>query len=704
MRKGIVFLSLVPFFAFSQSRKEFLQTADEAFRNQDYSTAAFYYLKALESSADGDIVSYPYEVNQVMLPVKKSAETSSLDTSKNFKPVVTHEEKNTAYGIADQRIVHNLAVSYRKNHDYINAENWSEKALQNDPKIYPDEHYWYANNLMLNGKYEKASEEFEKYFQVNTDKNSPLYKSAQKKSMSCDYFAGTSVSVNSLSILRELDTAINGGTASFSPAFFKTKDSLAFASSRKQSFAGEGQNPIYLSDIFFASKKDSFNFSGAKNFGMPVNTTDHEAAGVFSREGDKFFFTRWTSVNAEKKECAVYLSRFMNKQWLRPMKLNSNVNVEGYKSMSPSLNEQGNILFFSSDRPGGKGKMDIWYAPVDEFGKAGTAVNLGAPVNTEGDEITPFYDYATRTLYFSSDEHQGLGGQDIFKSALNDEQGDTTWSKPLNLKSPINSSRDDAYFIAYPDQSIGYFASDRKPCEECGSGACYKIYSVNPVPFIITLKGTVYEKKTKKPVVNSLVTLKDASEKSESIFIITDDSGKYSTMIPEEMLYNTKAQKNKYFSDKADVSTIGIKKTTLLTQDFYLEKIPSGDIVIPGIEYDFDKATLRPRSKLILDTLADMLKLNDNLVVELSSHTDSRGNDDYNFRLSDERAKSCVNYLITKGIAKDRLQPKGYGETKLIVNDEEINAMPTEEEKEAGHQKNRRTAFRIIEEKAIVPK
>ncbi|MEK7486543.1 MAG: OmpA family protein, partial [Planctomycetota bacterium] len=654
-KNSFILIFLLPFIAFSQSRKEWLHTADEAFRNQDYSTAAYYYLKVLQGPPDGENISYPYEVNQVLLPVKKSEGASSLDTSKNFKPVVTNKDQSTHYSIADQRIVHNIAASYRLAHNYINAEKWYEKSVQSDSKIYPDDRYWYANSLMINGKYDKAVEEFEEYMQTNTDKNSSLYKSAQKKSISCEFFAGISLSINPLSVISELDSAINGGTASFSPAFYKTKDSLVFASARKQSIAPEGQNPIYFSDIFSASKKDSINFSEAKNFGIPVNSTDHEAAGVFSREGDKFFFTRWTSGSSEKKESAIYLSKYLNKQWLQPMKLNSNVNVEGYKSMSPSLNEQGTILFFSSDQPGGKGKMDIWYSPIDEFGKAGTGVNLSAPVNTEGDEITPFYDYATRMLYFSSDEQQGLGGQDIFKSALNDEQGDITWSKPLNLKSPINSSRDDAYFIAYPDQSIGYFSSDRKPCEECGGGSCYKIYSVNPVPFIITLKGTVYEKKTKKLVVNSLITLNDASEKLESIYIITDDSGKYSTMIPEEMLYNTKAQKNKYFSDKADISTMGIKKTIILNQDFYLEKIPSGDIVIPGIEYDFDKATLRHYSKLILDTLSDMLKLNDNLVVELSSHTDSRGNDDYNFRLSNERAKSCVQYLIFKGIAKERL-------------------------------------------------
>ena len=693
--------------AFSQSRKEWLQTADEAFKHEDYSTAAYYYLQIMQGPADGENIAYPYEVIQVLLPVKKSDSASSLDTSKSFKPVVTHTEKNTPYGTADHRIVHNLAESYRKIHDYLNAEKWFEKSAMNESKEYPDERYWYAVSLMQNAKYDKAGEEFEKYLKSNSDKNSTLYKSAQKKSMSCEFFVGTSLSVNPLSVISELDTAINGGTTSFSPAFFGSKDVLAFSSARKQSFAPEGQNPVYFSDIFFITKKDSAHWADAKNVGSPINTPPmHEAAGVFSEDRDRFFFTQWSSGGAEKKECAIYVSRFLNGQWLKPMKLNSNVNADGYKSMHPSLNRQGNILFFSSDKPRGKGEIDLWYAPIDDFGKAATAVNLGETVNTEGNETTPFYEYSTKMLYFSSDGHQGLGGLDIFKSALNDEGGDTIWSKPVNLNAPINSSRDDAYFIASQDQSIGYFASDRKICEGCEGGSCYKIYSVNPVPYIITLQGTVYEKKTKKPIVNSLVTVKDISEKTGSMHVITDDNGNYSTLLSDKMTYNTKAQKIKYFSDmaKADISTKGIKKTTVMTQDFYLEKIPSGDIVIPGIEYDFDKATLRPYSKLILDTLSDMLKLNYNLVVELSSHTDSRGNDDYNSRLSDDRAKSCVQYLITKGIDKDRMVPKGYGESKLIVTDEEINTMPTEEEKEAGHQKNRRTAFRILAEKAIVPK
>lgn len=688
---------LIPLFAFSQTRKEWLATADEAFKIEDYSTAAYYYLKVLEGPADGESISFPYEINQILLPDKKSSEISSADTSTGFKPTITRKETETSP--ANQRIVHNLAESFRQIHDYINAEKWFGKSAMDEPKAYPDERYWYAITLMQNAKYNKAADEFEKYLLSNTNKNSVLYKSAQKKSLSCDFFAGTSMSINSKTTIEELDSTINGGSASFGPAFFINKDTLAFASARKQSTTLENQNPVFLCDVFSTIKTEN-GWEKLKNLGSPINTHEHEASGVFSEDGRNFFFTRWTAVPGEKNEYSIYLSRYMNGQWLQPMKLNSNVNMNGYKSMHPAINIDGSILYFSSDRPGGSGKMDLWSAPIDEFGKAGKAVNLGSIINTEENEVSPFYDYGTKILYFSSDGHQGLGGLDVFKSALG-EVSDTTWANPLNLKAPINSSRDDAYFIAYKDQSIGYFASDRKLCEKCEGGSCYKIYSVQPVPFIIRLKGTVYQKKTKQPLSNSLITLADESENTEPTYVITDDNGNYFTFLQEEMDFKMKAQKLKFFSAQANISSKGISKSTEIIQDFYLEKIPSGDIVIPGIEYDFDKATLRPFSKLILDTLSDMLKLNDNLVVELSSHTDSRGNDDYNFRLSDERAKSCVQYLITKGIAKDRLQPKGYGETKLIVTDEEINTMSSEEEKEAGHQKNRRTAFRILEEKAI---
>jgi outer membrane protein OmpA-like peptidoglycan-associated protein len=194
---------------------------------------------------------------------------------------------------------------------------------------------------------------------------------------------------------------------------------------------------------------------------------------------------------------------------------------------------------------------------------------------------------------------------------------------------------------------------------------------------------------------NSLITFKDIRGDKETFYLITDSMGNYSTPLEEGWELYIKAQKNKFFGDAGNVSTLGLTESQHFTKDFFLSPIPQGDIVIPGIEYDYDKATLRPASMKILDDVVDFLNLNNNLSVEISSHTDARGADAYNLKLSQERAKSVVDYLIQKGIKADRLIAQGYGETKLLIP----NAQ-TEEE----HQKNRRTAFRPIKEGVIQAK
>jgi outer membrane protein OmpA-like peptidoglycan-associated protein/tetratricopeptide (TPR) repeat protein len=695
----------------AQSRKEWLRYADDAFKKEDYASAAFFYLKILDpNTAEGKDLTYPYEIKSVQLPrkekkdsvqMKQKTDSSKTDSSKIVQADTsvkkTGEARNMLVDIRDQYVVHQLAESFRLSHDYENAEKWYEKSAMSKPRAYPDERYWYAMSLLSNGKYEQALTAFENYLQGNTDPESVLYKSSKKKILCC-HFALDPLSTREGVVVTELDTVVNGGTTSFAPSFFGDKNKIAFTSARKQSTSAEKMEPKFVCDIFTSVKTES-GWEKPNNMGSPISTFNHEGAGYLSPDKQKFYFTRWTTLYSGKKECAIYVSRFLNNQWLQPMKLNSNVNLEGYKSMHPSLNLDGSIIYFASDRPGGKGKMDIWYSTIDEFGNAGPPVNMGSKVNTMADEVTPFFDYLTKTLYFASDGHTGLGGLDIFKSY--GEEDDTIRSTPINVGGPINSSRDDAYFAVYKDQTASYFASDRKLCTTCEGGACYKIYTVEKEPMLITLKGKVYHKKTKETLPNTLITLKDIAGDIQTAYIITDETGSYSTLMREEVNYYLKAQKNKFFGDQATTSTIGIKQSKEIIQDFYLDPIPTGEIEIPGIEYDFDKATLRPRSKLILDTLAEKLKLNDNLVVEISSHTDSRGNDDYNLRLSNERAKSCVDYLISKGIEPERLQPRGYGETKLLVSDDEISKLKTYDEKEVAHQKNRRTAFKVVKEVEI---
>jgi outer membrane protein OmpA-like peptidoglycan-associated protein len=266
---------------------------------------------------------------------------------------------------------------------------------------------------------------------------------------------------------------------------------------------------------------------------------------------------------------------------------------------------------------------------------------------------------------------------------------------PKNLGQPINSSKDDAYLIMERTQSKGYFASDR---EDCAGGHCYDIYEFDNEPIEFDVTGVVFDAASNFPIQSALVTVKDVHGDQEPFFLITDEKGSYFSVLGPNMEYFFKAQKNKYFADAASIITKGKTETTHFVQDFFLNMIPGGDVVIEGIEYDLDKATLRPHSMEILDKIIEMLKLNANLNIELNAHTDTRGSDVHNMKLSQARAQSCLDYMVSKGIAKDRLIAKGYGETRPLVSDAEIEKLPTKDEKEAAHQKNRRTAFRVVSE------
>jgi outer membrane protein OmpA-like peptidoglycan-associated protein len=237
---------------------------------------------------------------------------------------------------------------------------------------------------------------------------------------------------------------------------------------------------------------------------------------------------------------------------------------------------------------------------------------------------------------------------------------------------------------------------------DCAGGHCYKIFEYINEPIKFSVEGVVYDGDSNEPIGGALVTIRDVHDGEEPLFLVTNEKGEYSSPLKPHLEFFMKAQKNKYFGQAATVATKGLTTSSVIVQDFFLTKIPAGDIEIEGIEYDFNKTTLRPKSMEILDKIVDVMKINDNLTIELSAHTDARGNDAYNLKLSQGRAQSCVDYLISKGISQSRIMAKGYGETKPIIPEAEINKMvPKSPEFEAAHQKNRRTAFRVVGESKI---
>lgn len=675
---------------YSQSKKVWLDLADEAYAKRDYANAAIYYSKVLDDTTVLRNYVLPYEPQLVNLKMPSLFKVPELAITKK-KDSINVAKENLAQSSKYDFILYRLAQSYRLNFDYSHAADAYKKCVERN--VYKDAGYYYGLTLMNQAKYQEALTAFDTYVQGKEGSDSLIF-SAAKKETWC-YFALDTL-IPKKAVIHMMDTFVfNRGTSNFGVMYYLSDFKVIFTSARKGGVVSdpEKQDSRYFCDLYYSELEDTI-WQRPINFGRPVNTSLHEGAGVFTPD-EVMLFTRWSDNN--RYEAFIYMARTTGGKFFEAMKLGTNINMPGYKSHHPYVTADGRHLFFSSNRPGGKGGFDIWMANIDENGFVGEAMNLGSNINTEADEVTPFYHDISNTLYFSSNGHPGLGGLDIFKSSLNVD--DSIYQVPVNLNQPVNSAKDDAYYITDRLGTKGFFSSDRLDCPD---GHCYNIYSYVNDPIKFDLEGVVTDEATGLPIPSALVTIKDVHDNDEPFYVVTDEQGYYKTELKANFEYFLKAQKSKYFGKSASIVTKGLTDTKHFEQDFELIPIPEGDIEIEGVEYDFNKATLRPKSMEVLDKIVDLLKLNDNLSIELSSHTDSRGNDAYNMKLSQARAQSCVDYLIAHGISKDRLIARGYGESKPIIPQAEIDQMVNKSpEFEAAHQKNRRTAFRIIGETSL---
>lgn len=674
----------------AQSKKVYIYLGNEYFSKLDYVNAIEEYKLALSDSVEMSTMTYPYEVQVT------NQKLSQSKVVVNSKLQVTME----------QYLHHQVAWCYFRLHDYPNAE----KHLKNtfDEKAYPHDSYYLAQSYMNNSKYDEAISQFENYIR-SPQADIELLHAAQVAMTGC-YLAKEEIEKTREISVRMADTSVfNKGTASFATMYFDKDQKLMFTSARPGGvILNEKQKSEYLCDLYWVSLKDDSTWTAPTNFGRPLNSAQNDGAGSFNNN-NVIFYTRWSE--EKKAEQHIYLARMKDLKFFEAYKLDTSVNFPGYKSIQPYVSMDGKTLYFSSNRPGSLGGMDIWKIAIDSAGNTiGHAENLGSLINSDQDEVTPFFHEVSSTLFFSSNGHGSIGGLDIFKSHYDRET--EAFSVPSNLGMPINSSKDDAYMMWDSRLSKGFFSSDREPCN---GGSCYDIYEVVNEPIHIYLSGYSYNKETEEILPNVKLAFKDVRGVFPSYTIVTDSNGYYEKELSYGVELFIKGQKINYFADATSVNTNSITQTTSITRDFYLKPIPQDDIEIDGIEYDFNSDKLRPASQAILDKLFDFLELNNNISVEINSHTDSRGKDVYNLDLSQRRAKSCVNYLVSKGIAPERLIPKGYGETEpnqlygpdkkpvldaegkpVMLIESYINTFKVKAEREVLHQKNRRTSFRVI--------
>jgi len=417
-----------------------------------------------------------------------------------------------------------------------------------------------------------------------------------------------------------------------------------------------------------------------------VNSPYNDGTVAFDNKGGIMYFTQCNGKDGKGKFCRIWTATLSGQEWteIKPLEFSS----DSFNSGHPSLSKDNQIMYFSSDMPGGEGGKDIWFVTYSKRSKTwGDPVNLGPTVNTDKDEVYPFI-LEDGTLYFSSNGHTGIGAMDIFYTT-----GSTTdWGTPVNMKSPINSGGDDFSIILSKDKESGYLASNREGTK--GQDDIWRFYMD---PLVFTLSGVARDVKTKQILANTFITL-TTSVDTGKIVVKTDAAGSYKINLKPKSDVELYGSHEDYYDSKiAFQTTKGLDVSTDLVQDLDLNPFDyENAIKVEGIYYDLDKASIRPDAARILDSLVITLNRYPKVRIELGSHTDCRADSAYNENLSQRRADSAVSYIIRQGIDSARLVAKGYGESKL-VNDcacegSYVKRQCAEEE----HQMNRRTTVKLL--------
>ncbi len=668
-----------------------------AFEKQQYIEAIDYFTKVLYPIDIEDDLGYvPYEVRSDIKVLER-------DTNQVLLPPASPTRN-------EKIIIHKMAEAYEKLNDYESALVWFKEAIKYPLDEFPYTRYFYAETMMKNHQYDKAQIEFDKFIKVDiVNPDNKFYKLAETRILSCE-FAKDLGNTNDEYTVQMADSLLNFSPTSYGLQQVSPK-SYVFSAvpSEDEFFSLRDTNDIHLLSLYIIERKNDGRLQKAKKLPFTINSSGrHQGSASMSSDGNRIYFTRVNSLN--KKDTKIYFSEKKNNTWQLPKPLSAFVNFEDFKSMDPYLTKDGKQLFFASNMPGGEGGIDIWLSDLDDDGLPINRQNLGFNVNTPDDEISPFVHESTQSLYYASKGNIGFGGYDIFLAKW--DFNSDWYQMGFNVGAPVNSNRDDSHFIIDKDLQDGFLTSDRDQCLNCGTNQtriefCNKLYTIHKEVLSFAIEGYVFDEATGLPIPGATVLLKDISQSNEPLQVMADENGFYRLVLEPEMDYFAKASIVDYFADQALISTIEEPLSKTFRQNFYLEKIPKQEITIEGIEYDYNKATLRPVSIEVLDKLVEFLELNNNLSVEIRSHTDYRGSNAYNNRLSDDRAKSVVDYLIEQGISFDRLKPKGYGETEpaeIQLEDESIvtltkkyiDALETEEEQEIAHQRNRRTAFKVL--------
>ncbi len=539
-----------------------------------------------------------------------------------------------------------LADCYRNVNNYSRSEQLYSRLV--NLSINPQFVYYYAEALMQNGKYIEAKKYFEKYLSTNRNDERAARKLASCDSIQSLYKDSALYSVSLLKFNRPLES-------NYSPAIYKS--GIVYVSNRNpDERALKSNSTVDDYNLFYAKKTESGNWLEPEVLRGNINSMFNEGPCVFTKNFAAAYITR----NDNEGKKIVTNQKDVNVLKIYKANFNEGIwNVEGemqfnspdYSVGHPALNEKGNIMYFVADMPWGYGGTDI-YRTENVGGTWTQPVNLGKNINTTGNEMFPFLANDS-VLYFSSNGNIGLGGLDIYRSS----KASGEWSVPENIGYPVNSPKDDFGFVCDDNELSGYFSSSR-------TGGTDKIFSFSRNEPVLSLLGVITEKTTGKEIKDVRIAVNSGGNDT---IISTNENGVYYLPVKSNVTYLLSISEKGYFGTSLKFSTGTVRKSTDFVENISLEKVVlNKPIAWRGISFLKGEYSIKPAAAVELDKLFSILQNNPYYRIELSSHTDSRGNDKDNLILSQHRADAAAEYLYAKGIARERVLAVGYGETKLL--------------------------------------
>lgn len=594
----------------------------------------------------------------------------------------------------DVKIMQRLANCYRQINDNLSAEAWLGRALESG-KADTITYLNYAEALLINQKYEQAKDQFIAYGKMINDTLA-----IKPKVLSCDSAALWTKYPSDFTVANfgPLNSASSDwGTTFFGPGV------MLFTSDRQadpwqwqvpqSGWTGNSYFKTYMS-VLSNGRVDSYNLL-SKGINTLYPKEFHEGPMLFNANQDTVYVTVSSIADRSKlstetidkqnlysRRLEVLVAYRKDGEWQPMTRLPFN-DVNKYSVAHPALSRDHKVIYFTSNMPGGYGGMDIWYSELKD-GQWGTPVNCGPNINTAYDDAFPTIGLKNE-LYFASKGHVGMGGYDVFVAV----GSKSNFGRATNMKSPINSTQDDFWFLV-ENSTKGYFSSNRKGGK--GDDDIYIYNYVKPKP-VLSARVRVFDSETNETLDSATLTFRDLFGNGLGRVYTSNQQPSFFKM-RNKMNYTFNVSKRGYYPVEKNVATPDsvTKLNDTIMVDIPMTMLKTNAVfVLNNILYDLDKSDIRKDAALELDKLVEILLDNPRIKVELSSHTDSRGNDKYNLGLSQRRAESAVKYLVSRGIAAGRLVPKGYGESKLL--NECGNGVECTEEQ---HQLNRRTEFKIL--------